>query len=209
MYEVAWLVENLLDPGLAASKAMAQLWLELGRNLADSLVIPFNVTDYAVMVASYINELDSYLSQSETAVDQDIPHYLAIMDDLRNAQKRFLEAAIQFQSFVNEGNLGMSSLNLRMVQMLNSRLVALERSFIDPQGLPGRPLYRHVVFAPNAHNSYEGMTFAGVKDSAKSYREAKKLKNSGQMNYWMKYIRIALTSVQYSIESATLLLDTS
>jgi N-acetylated-alpha-linked acidic dipeptidase len=31
---------------------------------------------------------------------------------------------------------------------LDRRLMRVERALIDPEGLPGRPWYRHLVFAP-------------------------------------------------------------
>lgn len=38
MYEIPWTVENLVDKDFAAMSAVGRLWLELGRNLADSIV---------------------------------------------------------------------------------------------------------------------------------------------------------------------------
>lgn len=41
----------------------------------------------------------------------------------------------------------------------------LERAFIDPLGLPGRPFYRHVIFAPSSHNKYAGESLPGIYDA--------------------------------------------
>ncbi|MCJ8739807.1 hypothetical protein PDJAM_G00051380 [Pangasius djambal] len=51
------------------------------------------------------------------------------------------------------------------VRMVNDQLMYLERAFIDPLGLPGRPFYRHVVFAPSSHNKYAGESFPGIYDA--------------------------------------------
>lgn len=42
MYEIPWAVETLFDKNFAGCKAMGQMWLEIGRNLADSIVIFYN-----------------------------------------------------------------------------------------------------------------------------------------------------------------------
>uniref|UniRef100_A0A7N6BCR7 Glutamate carboxypeptidase 2 n=1 Tax=Anabas testudineus TaxID=64144 RepID=A0A7N6BCR7_ANATE len=55
-----------------------------------------------------------------------------------------------------------SSLQLRV---MNDQLMYLERAFIDPLGLPGRPFYRHVIFAPSSHNKYAGESFPGIYDA--------------------------------------------
>ncbi|GAA6233047.1 putative N-acetylated-alpha-linked acidic dipeptidase isoform X1 [Lates japonicus] len=48
---------------------------------------------------------------------------------------------------------------------MNDQLMYLERAFIDPLGLPGRPFYRHVIFAPSSHNKYAGESFPGIYDA--------------------------------------------
>ncbi|MEQ2158497.1 hypothetical protein GOODEAATRI_012930, partial [Goodea atripinnis] len=51
------------------------------------------------------------------------------------------------------------------VRIVNDQLMYLERAFIDPLGLPGRPFYRHVIFAPSSHNKYAGESFPGIYDA--------------------------------------------
>ena len=41
----------------------------------------------------------------------------------------------------------------------------LERSFIDPNGLPDRLQFRHVIFAPSSKNSYAAAAFPAVYDA--------------------------------------------
>eukprot|EP00070_Physeter_catodon_P049951 XP_028356845.1 N-acetylated-alpha-linked acidic dipeptidase 2 isoform X2 [Physeter catodon] len=51
------------------------------------------------------------------------------------------------------------------VRIMNDQLMFLERAFIDPLGLPGRPFYRHIIFAPSSHNKYAGESFPGIFDA--------------------------------------------
>ena len=63
---------------------------------------------------------------------------------------------------------------------MNNKLINIERAFIIPEGLPGRPYYkyhimcnnilyvlphRHVLFAPSSINSYASSSFPGIVDS--------------------------------------------
>jgi N-acetylated-alpha-linked acidic dipeptidase len=36
------------------------------------------------------------------------------------------------------------------IGQINERILGFERTFIDPEGLPGRRWYRHLVYAPKA-----------------------------------------------------------
>uniref|UniRef100_A0A674B0Y3 Transferrin receptor-like dimerisation domain-containing protein n=1 Tax=Salmo trutta TaxID=8032 RepID=A0A674B0Y3_SALTR len=42
--------------------------------------------------------------------------------------------------------------------MVNDQLMYLERAFVDPLGLPGRPFY-------SSHNKYAGESFPGIYDA--------------------------------------------
>ena len=41
-----------------------------------------------------------------------------------------------------------------LLRRLNDQAMLLERVFLIPGGLPGRPAYRHAFFSPSKHNSY-------------------------------------------------------
>jgi hypothetical protein len=43
-------------------------------------------------------------------------------------------------------------------------MMLLERVFLLPQGLPGRPGTKHAIFAPAKHNTYGSSAFPGLAD---------------------------------------------
>jgi N-acetylated-alpha-linked acidic dipeptidase len=45
---------------------------------------------------------------------------------------------------------------------LNDALVQIERAFLDPRGLPGRPWFRHTLYAPGFTTGYSSWPFPGV-----------------------------------------------
>ncbi len=207
MYEISWLVENLVDKGFKTHVAMGKFWCEVVRNIADSLVVPFNTTDYGVMLNVYIQQLDQYLQSNGFNQPMAIPNYSTVIGYLKNAGNRFLSQTKVFQTQVDAANSGSTSMAVTMIEKLNTRLVALERSFINPRGLPNRPDYRHVIFSSSIHNSYAGVTFAGITDSAEYYLEGKASGNATAMGHWLKQTRLGITVLQYSIESAILVLN--
>ena len=66
-------------------------------------------------------------------------------------------------------------------RILNNKLQSLERAFLNPDGLPNRPIFkyvpcccwycinvlcsRHLLFAPSAINHYAGSVFPSVVDA--------------------------------------------
>merc|ERR1719300_721216 len=50
------------------------------------------------------------------------------------------------------------------IRMLNDKMMLLERIFLIPSGLPGRPIYRHLLFSPAKFNAYAGSVLPGLRD---------------------------------------------
>ena len=48
---------------------------------------------------------------------------------------------------------------------MNRRLIMAERDLIEPAGLPDRPWYRHVIYAPGLYTGYGVKTIPGVREA--------------------------------------------
>ena len=44
-------------------------------------------------------------------------------------------------------------------------LQGVEQALTDPQGLPGRPWYRHLIYAPGYYTGYSVKTIPGVREA--------------------------------------------
>ncbi|MFQ5878507.1 MAG: transferrin receptor-like dimerization domain-containing protein, partial [Acidobacteriota bacterium] len=53
----------------------------------------------------------------------------------------------------------------RRLARLNDALVRIERAFLDPRGLPGRPWFRHVLYAPGLTTGYAPWPFPGIRQA--------------------------------------------
>ena len=49
---------------------------------------------------------------------------------------------------------------------INRRLIMAERDLIEPAGLPDRPWYRHVIYAPGLYTGYGVKTIPGVREAS-------------------------------------------
>jgi N-acetylated-alpha-linked acidic dipeptidase len=57
---------------------------------------------------------------------------------------------------------------------INARLIQSERQMTDPAGLPRRPWYRHLLYAPGFYTGYAVKTMPGAREGIeeKKYAEA-------------------------------------
>jgi len=85
---------------------------------------------------------------------------------------------------------------------MNDRLIKIERMFLDPSGLPGRPLERHVLQAPSKLNSYGSTSFAGIMDSASYAQEGKSEGDAAKELHWMNEHKLHFTKVAQIVDRA-------
>lgn len=53
---------------------------------------------------------------------------------------------------------------------INRQLLESERRLTDPAGLPGRPWYRHLIYAPGEYSGYGAKTIPGVREAIEQKR---------------------------------------
>uniref|UniRef100_A0A8D1G224 glutamate carboxypeptidase II n=1 Tax=Sus scrofa TaxID=9823 RepID=A0A8D1G224_PIG len=157
VYETYELVEKFYDPTFKYHLAVAQVRGGIVFELANSVVLPFDCRDYAVVLRNYADKLYN-ISMNHP---QEMKAYSVSFDSLFSAVKNFTEIASNFSERVQD----LDKNNPILLRIMNDQLMFLERAFIDPLGLPDRPFYRHVIYAPSSHNKYMGESFPGIYDA--------------------------------------------
>uniref|UniRef100_A0A146XG42 Glutamate carboxypeptidase 2 n=1 Tax=Fundulus heteroclitus TaxID=8078 RepID=A0A146XG42_FUNHE len=157
VYETFEIVEKFYDPTFRRLRAVAQVRGGLIFLLADSQVLPLDATEYADSLRKYAQSI-AHLAQANA---EQMQTYKVSFEPLFSAVENFTAAARDFHERLQTLN----TQDPLQVRMVNDQLMYLERAFIDPLGLPGRPFYRHVIFAPSSHNKYAGESFPGIYDA--------------------------------------------
>lgn len=123
-------VSRIGDPGFLHHAALVKIWGLAALKLANADVLPLDVASYADRIAEFVKEAE---------------RNAAVTPELRAAVTRLQAAARATMAEVTRARVaGDAEAQAR----LNRRLMAFERAFIDPAGLPGRPWYRHQLYAP-------------------------------------------------------------
>ncbi|KAM9320565.1 putative N-acetylated-alpha-linked acidic dipeptidase [Gastrophryne carolinensis] len=157
VYETSQIVDQFYDPLYKNHLAVAKVRGGLVFELAESVLLPFDVSDYADAISDYA-AISHKMAQNHPA---EMEAYGVSFEPLFSAAKNFTSSAAQF----NERLKNIDVSNPVAVRSLNDQLMYLERAFIDPLGLPGRRFYRHIIYAPSSHNKYAGDSFPGIYDA--------------------------------------------
>lgn len=157
VYETFEIVDRFYDPTFRRLEAVARVRGGLVLSLADSLLLPLDVTEYADSLQKYALSIWQIAQRHP----EETQKYRVSFDALFSAVENFTAAAGGFHERLRT----LDKANSLQVRMVNDQLMYLERAFVDPLGLPGRPFYRHVIFAPSSHNKYAGESFPGIYDA--------------------------------------------
>ncbi len=123
-------VSRIGDPGFAYHAALVRIWGLTALRLANDDVLPLDLIAYADRIQEFVREVTRAKGAS---------------DELRDSAIQLKEAA---RATTREASRLRGSGDRAAIAKLNQRLVAFERAFVDPDGIPGRPWYRHQLFAP-------------------------------------------------------------
>lgn len=192
VYETFYLVDNIMDIKFNYHKAVGQVWLEMARNLADSLILPFNVTDFSNTLRDLAESLLSRFGK--------------LMDDngiktgyLRQEIQNFTEAVQEFEKQL----LKINRKDPLVIRRVNDQLMQIDRAFLDPFGLPGRKYKRHLIFTESNIDTYSGSSFPGLSDALTNILNEKDVPN--QWEIVRKHYSVILQAIQ---GAAAILKDT-
>ncbi len=199
IYDDFYWFTHFSDKDFVYGVALAQTVGTMVLRFADADVLPYDFTNFADTVHKYSDELKKLLKDKQEEIqnrNQDLDNgvYSAISDPRRptvappkeevppflnfapldNAQSALDRAAQHYATALKSlGNAGASSQSL---QELNAKLVQTERKLTNDGGLPRRPWYKHLIYAPGFYTGYGAKTLPGVREGIeeKRYQEADK-----------------------------------
>ncbi|HEV2489764.1 MAG TPA: M28 family metallopeptidase [Candidatus Acidoferrales bacterium] len=157
MYDDFYWMNHFGDPGYKYHTLMSELWGTVSLRLADSDILPYDFSFYAQQIRSFARDLDSgsHVSQhvSLASLYQHINGFEAAAKNLNAATAQALASG---------------SVDPVAAERLNQSLMQVERNWCDLDGIPGRPWFKHSLYAARytyAHLELPGMTEAAEADN--------------------------------------------
>jgi len=200
IYDDFYWYTHFSDTDFAYGRALAQTAGTAVLRVADTDLLPFDFADFTDTIHRYLDELqrlqksmqdeirerDKEISEGVfTAVSdpkkvsvppsvEAVPPYLNF-SPLDNAVEALARSTQRFEHDINRLKQNENeTLKGTLLDDVNKKLMMSERRLTSPEGLPGRPWFRHMVYAPGMYTGYGVKTIPGVREAIeqKQWKEA-------------------------------------
>lgn len=119
--------------------------------MADTDILPYDYVTYGREIAAYLEAAQKKAQDAGmTALD---------FSPAQAAAQKFIQFAEQVKE-KQEHPASDASL-----ASLNAELRDVEEDFLSEQGLPGRPWYKHTIYAPGEYTGYAAVVIPGVNEA--------------------------------------------
>ncbi len=200
IYDDFYWFTHFSDTTFVYGRALAQTSSTAVMRLADADVLPFDFTDFADTMQFYLKELKNLLQQKQDEIRERnheieegvftatndpkrptvAPNFEAVppfinFAPLENAITGLSKAADAYKKAYDQATAsGQLAKAGNAAQDLNHLLIESERKLTNPEGLPGRPWFKHEIYAPGQYTGYEAKTIPGVREALelKHWKEA-------------------------------------
>ncbi len=151
--------KKYIDPQFAFSVLATQTTGVALLRLADAEVLPFDYEAYGRQILEYIGEIEQQAIKASADGAKKID-----FAGLRAAAEAFAQSRRR-RPRPRRIDAGAHRASAQDLAAINRRLIMAERDLIEPAGLPDRPWYRHVVYAPGLYTGYGVKTIPGVREA--------------------------------------------
>jgi N-acetylated-alpha-linked acidic dipeptidase len=189
------------DTDFVYGRALSQTAGTMLMRFADADVLPYDFAAFADTMHRYVTEVKKLLSDKQEeirnrneAIDQHlydaasdprhpllappkqaVPPFLNFAP-LDNALSMLDKSAQRYSKAINLFSRKSGGANAENLAALNARLIQTERRLTSADGLPRRPWFKHLIYAPGFYTGYGVKTLPGIREGIeeKRYQEAER-----------------------------------
>jgi N-acetylated-alpha-linked acidic dipeptidase len=190
-YDSFYHVMHFDDPGLAYGAALSKVVGRLVMRAADAPRVPARYSDFARSVSQYLDQVMKLAADQRekdraladlrregafklasapydptlAPADRGITPVFDMLA-LENAVDHLKRSAAAADSVLGRE----SDLTPATQARINASLADIDQLLVDPQGLPGRPWYKNLIYAPGTLTGYGAKTLPGVREAIEQRR---------------------------------------
>jgi N-acetylated-alpha-linked acidic dipeptidase len=142
--------KKFADPTFVYEQEMARVFGIEALHMSQADVLPYDYELYGKEIGAYI---ENSRDKATHVLGGNAPDFTKASD----AAKRFMNAGAKV--------LAIQKNPPQDAARLNQALIAAERALLSPQGLPNRPWFRHLIYAPGQYTGYAAVVIPGVNES--------------------------------------------
>jgi N-acetylated-alpha-linked acidic dipeptidase len=189
IYDDFYWYTHFSDTNFVYGVALSQTVGTAVMRMADADVLPYEFTDFADTMQKYAKDLQKLLKDKQDEAREreqelkedafraandprkptvappaeDVPPYLNFAP-LENALDTLNKSAERYKAAFNKAEAAGFSGSDEQLTALNQLLIQSERRLTDPAGLPRRPWYKHLIYAPGVYTGYGPKTMPGIRE---------------------------------------------
>jgi N-acetylated-alpha-linked acidic dipeptidase len=167
-------------------RALAQTVGTAVIRLADAELLPYSFTNFSETVKKYLDELQKLAKSKQDDIrernkeieegvfaatadpkeksvppsTEELPPYLNFAP-LQNAVDSLLRCSERYDMAA----VGIKEKKTKSFETVNAKLIESERKLTTAEGLPGRPWFRHQIYAPGFYTGYGVKTIPAVREA--------------------------------------------
>lgn len=182
-YDDFYYYTHFEDPDFSYGRVLSETAGTLVMRMADADLLPFQFSDLADEVQLYLGQLKKLAGEMHDEAEEhnrEISEgvYQALYDPRKRTVPSPIEPIPPNLNFVPFDHASAELLQAagrcdgaiaeaggKAPSEVNTALIRSERVLTDPQGLPGRPWYHHLIYAPGLYTGYAPKTIPGVREA--------------------------------------------
>ena len=199
IYDDFFWYTHFSDNDFVYGRALSQTVGTAVMRLADADVLPFDFVDFADTIQKYTRDLQKLLKDKQDEIRErnqeldegvfkatfdprkptvappreEVPPHLNFAP-MENAGEALARSADRYHKALSAKQSALSDSESSQVAALNAKLIESERTLTNDAGLPRRPWFKHLLYAPGVYSGYGVKTVPGVREGIeqKRYSEA-------------------------------------
>ncbi len=154
------------DPGYLSHAAAARMAAIAVTRLSNADLLPFDYAEFG----RALGQVAAKRRAQATASGMSIPGW----DGLDSAVSRLVDAGTGLDSLLTAvgAGSGRRAPSAAALAAANDSLRVAEQAFVRPEGIPGRPFYRNILFAPGRDDGYGAVGLPGLEGAIADGDEA-------------------------------------
>ena len=151
MYDNFYWMNHFGDPGYRYHTLMSQLWGVLALRLANADLLPFDFANYASNIRDFVHDL----AKGKDLRQLDLNPVLDGID-------RFAASGARLSQSIARA-LAAGTFSTAQTDALNQAMMQVERNWRNPEGIPGRPWFKHMLYG--ARYTYAHLELPGLAEA--------------------------------------------
>ncbi len=164
IYDSYTFYERFLDTAFTYEVAEAQTMATAVLRMADAPLLPFEFGAVTRTYRRYADDIERLARKSDTTKALDLSAVRAALERLDTAAHAYEAAAGRLEG------ASITPARRRALREVNALLAKSEQTLADTAGLPRRPWFAHLIYAPGFYTGYGVKTMPGIREAVEEHR---------------------------------------